>query len=105
MIGCARARDAAVASAAAARLRQWRRSSKVQPLCKASELMAGLCNGQHATRACVSVPLPPPPGGGGGGGGGRGGGGPPQARSKRRPPTPTAFAALTRSTLPANGRE
>src|SRR3981189_1381401 len=37
-------------------------------------------------------------------GGGRGGGGP-GARSKCSPPTPSAFASLTRPTLPANGRE
>jgi len=37
---------------------------------------------------------------------GRGQGwGAPRARSKRSPPTPSAFALLTRPTLPAKGRE
>src|SRR5438128_771056 len=37
--------------------------------------------------------------------GGVRGGGQPRARSECSPPTPPAFASLTRSTLPANGRE
>src|ERR1700675_5040929 len=50
----------------------------------------------------LSVPLPPRAKRVAGGGQG---GGAPRAPRKCSPPTPSAFAALTRPTLPANGRE